>query len=115
MPELKKPDCACFQDPELAKQKEQLVEGMARGLQISLNQSAAAMGFCAETAPYIAGTVMHLVIFWVAYSLRGDGQPPTDQQVAEAERLVIEVSRARLEGAGTSMFGDVPVQSRATH
>lgn len=109
---MRKPDCKCWQDPKLRHDKELRVDAIGSAIQASIQQAVADLQLCPETCAYVAGSAMAGIVFWVAYVQRGDGKPPTTEQLAQAEVEVIASSRERLNGARSR---DVPTTTGSIH
>ncbi len=94
-----KPKCDCWQDPDMAQQRELQIDGLGQAIQHAVDMAVREMNICAPATPYVAGSVVAGIVFWVAYMLRGDGSVPTGEQVAKAELEVLLHSRERLDKA----------------
>ena len=92
-----------------------MVDGILTGVQASLEQACRDMGLCDKSTPYVGGAVLAGVLFWVAYHLRGDSEQPTQEQVAAAGELVVQLCKERLEGARMMDMDNIPTASEARH
>lgn len=115
MPDILKPRCMCWDEPETRHRRELEVDGLGLAFQHSVDMAVRDLNMCSDACPYVAGAVVAGMVFWVAYMLRGDGQTPTDEQVAAAEVTVLTMARQRLEGARMLDLDKRPAASDTKH
>jgi hypothetical protein len=94
-----KPKCSCWTDQESKSKREIQIDGIERAIQQSVMQACEMMGICNDASEYVAGAVMAGLVFWAAYSRRGDGQVPTMDEIKSAGEQIVLCCRERLEGA----------------
>lgn len=110
-----KPKCECWSKTDSAAAREQEVDGIGRAFMHSVDAACRDLGLCSAADPYVGGSVVAAIIFWVAYDLRGDGERPTGEEIAAAGELVVAAARDRLAGSRYQDLDMVPPGSVATH
>ena len=106
-----KPKCSCWEDPQMRAMREQQVDGLGTAIQASVMQACMQMGICDLASTYVAGSVFAAIVYWVAYTQRGDQQDPTLEQIAAAAEQVVKMGKERLEGARWKDLDRMPVHS----